>query len=233
MIKTRIAWNKGLTGEEYKKHYKNSFSGTFKEGHMPWNTGKKGIHLCIKAEWKKGDIPWNKGLKTGSLSEETKKKLSKIHKGHLVSKETREKLSKANKGQIPWCKGKHFTEEHKIKLSENNAHYWLGKHPSEEARNKMSLAAKGEKHYNWQGGISKEPYPFNFNKELKELIRGRDNYQCQLCGMPECENIKKLSIHHIDYNKKNLNPNNLISLCSKCHTKTNFKRKYWTEYFSK
>lgn len=36
-----------------------------------------------------------------------------------------------------------------------------------------------------------------------------------------------------DYNKKNCNPNNLITLCHKCHQKTNFNRKKWTKYFSK
>ncbi|NQU99405.1 MAG: HNH endonuclease [Parcubacteria group bacterium] len=47
------------------------------------------------------------------------------------------------------------------------------------------------------------------------------------------ENKEKLSIHHIDYNKQNNNPNNLISLCRKCHVKTNFNRNYWKYYFLK
>jgi hypothetical protein len=44
---------------------------------------------------------------------------------------------------------------------------------------------------------------------------------------------KKLQIHHIDYNKKNNNLNNLISLCLSCHTKTGFNRSYWEKYFKK
>jgi hypothetical protein len=36
-----------------------------------------------------------------------------------------------------------------------------------------------------------------------------------------------LDIHHIDYDKNNLQENNLISLCQKCHGKTNFNREYW------
>ena len=45
-------------------------------------------------------------------------------------------------------------------------------------------------------------------------------------------NIKrKLDVHHIDYDKKNNDPKNLISLCRKCHMKTNKNRKYWTKYF--
>ena len=97
----------------------------------------------------------------------------------------------------------------------------------------MSESRKREKHPNWQGGISFEPYSIQFNKELKELIRRRDNYQCQICGMLEVENIRKLDVHHINYNKKNCLPSNLISLCRKCHIKTNTNREYWKEYFLK
>ena len=34
----------------------------------------------------------------------------------------------------------------------------------------------------------------------------------------------------IDYNKKNLDPKNLISLCKNCHSKTNTDREYWSRY---
>lgn len=34
-----------------------------KKGHIPWNRGKKGIHLSPKSEFKKGFTPWNKGVK--------------------------------------------------------------------------------------------------------------------------------------------------------------------------
>ncbi len=82
--------------------------------------------------------------------------------------------------------------------------------------------AKGEKfNPNWRGGISKEPYPFNFNDRLKELIRERDDYKCQLCGVPQVECMEKLHIHHIDHDKDNLNPNNLMAFCRRCHTKVN------------
>ena len=37
----------------------------------------------------------------------------------------------------------------------------------------------------------------------------------------------------IDYNKINLDPVNLISLCRSCHAKTSFNREYWQEYFQK
>lgn len=90
-----------------------------------------------------------------------------------------------------------------------------------------------EKNSAWLGGISFEPYGLEFNKQLKEQIRERDNYVCQECGFHQGLLKKKLNIHHVDYNKKNNNPENLISLCSSCHMQTGFKREDWTEYFSK
>lgn len=75
-------------------------------------------------------------------------------------------------------------------------------------------------------------YPINFNNSLKELIRNRDNRKCQICGCPEIECDKKLDVHHIDYNKENYDKNNLISLCHRCHMKTNANRNYWEDYFT-
>lgn len=46
-----------------------------------------------------------------------------------------------------------------------------------------------------------------------------------------CGSNENLVVHHIDYDKKNNNHNNLITLCSICHGKTNGNRKYWIKYF--
>lgn len=89
----------------------------------------------------------------------------------------------------------------------------------------------------WLGGKSFEPYGVAFNKKLKEQMRIRDNYRCQQCFRHENELFtksgkkRKLYIHHIDYNKRNNNPENLISLCINCHGQTNFSRKDWNKHF--
>ncbi|MCK9371411.1 HNH endonuclease [Candidatus Dojkabacteria bacterium] len=70
-----------------------------------------------------------------------------------------------------------------------------------------------------------------FNEKLKEIIRDRDGRKCRICGNSELENGKKLDCHHINYDKEDNNPKNLISLCHSCHTKTNHNRKKWTKYF--
>ena len=75
-------------------------------------------------------------------------------------------------------------------------------------------------------------YPMDWTDDLRESIRRRDGYVCQLCGIHQGELkgfIKKLDVHHIDYNKDNLDPDNLITLCKNCHMKTNYNRNYWAE----
>jgi len=90
-----------------------------------------------------------------------------------------------------------------------------------------SILYKKENNPCWKGGISSEPYPFEFNDQLKKQVRYRDNYVCQNCNKTQEENNKALCVHHIDYNKDNLELSNLISLCASCHTKTNHDRDYW------
>ena len=93
----------------------------------------------------------------------------------------------------------------------------------------------GENNPNWKGGRSFEPYSHEFNKELKEQIRKRDNYICQNCSMTEEEHLivvgKELSVHHIDYNKENCNKNNLITTCLWCNSRANHNRNYWHNYY--
>ncbi len=74
-------------------------------------------------------------------------------------------------------------------------------------------------------------YPNNFNDKLKEQIRFRDYYECQTCGIKQENYYRKLDVHHIDYDKENLEVNNLISLCSKCNINANYNKDYWYAYF--
>jgi hypothetical protein len=102
-------------------------------------------------------------------------------------------------------------------------------------RPEHSLLMLGTNNPNFKNWASLEPYSKEFNENLKEQIRNRDNHECQYCHKKEIEELKefnrRLNIHHIDYNKKNCDEDNLISLCEKCHCKTNFNRNYWTNFF--
>ena len=99
----------------------------------------------------------HKGMFGKKQSDETREKMRKSHKGEKNyfyskhhSKETRKKISEAKKNisdetrkKISEAhKGKKLSEEHKRKISENNRKYWIGKHHSEETKQKMSKAKK-------------------------------------------------------------------------------------------
>ena len=141
----------------------------------------------------------------------------------------------------PFCKskrGEHVGEKHpyfqkkrSLIAIEKNRLGHIGLKHSDDTKRKMSEAHSKEKHWNWKGGASYEKYSVNFDNQLKDRIRVRDNFKCQLCGVPELETGRKMSVHHIDYNKHNYNDNNLICLCVSCHMKTNFHRVDWLTYF--
>ncbi len=80
-------------------------------------------------------------------------------------------------------------------------------------------------------GLSPRGYPAGWINTLKESIRERDGHACRLCGKSQEDNARLLSTHHIDYDKENLDPRNLLSLCMSCHSKTNRDRARWTRYF--
>lgn len=87
----------------------------------------------------------------------------------------------------------------------------------------------GKKNPMYIHGQSYNPYPRNFNKQLKRKIFIRDHFTCQKCTKyPN----NSLVVHHIDYTKTNCKENNLISLCQKCNLKVNYDRDYWYAYFT-
>ncbi len=141
------------------------------------------------------------------------------------------------KGRKPWNTGRKRPprpEEWKRKLSENA--WCRGKEMPPETRKKIGDAVRdhfktnprprGENHHSWRGG--KSPYPTEFNIKLKQKIRERDNYTCQISSCDKLGN----PVHHIDYDKTNNESKNLITLCKSCHSQTNTKREYWFNYFN-
>ncbi len=257
MAKVYCACGCGKQFEEVSKwHRKRRYihghghsSGGFKKGHIPRSKGLKGYTNF--GSFKKGQASAFKGRKH---SKETKKKMSIMRLGkpsslkgtknpNIVGEknpmkrlENRIKLSKIMKGR------KH-SEETKKKM---RGRIW-----SKESREKLSKSLKGkysgsknyfynksfalELHPNWQGGKSFEPYTSDFNIRFKERIRERDGYTCQLCNLFEEDHLKlhkkRLTIHHIDYNKLNTFPQNCITLCTRCNLLVNKDREIWTRHF--
>lgn len=166
-------------------------------------------------------------------SEETRRKMSLVRIGKKHSLETKKKLSELHMGKLPWNKGNNsklevkctscdkLFKKQKSRISDNNfcsrkcfyLYFILNNHPL------------------WQGGISFEPYGLDFNIKFKEGIRERDNRCCVICNKTEEELKELLSVHHIDYDKKNSFPQNCVSLCRNHHSETNFNRTHWTKFF--
>ena len=88
----------------------------------------------------------------------------------------------------------------------------------------------GHGHWNWRGGISCEPYcDVWLDKEFKDSIKKRDGNKCL---NPECNGIiKRLCLHHINYNKKDCRLENLITICLSCNTKANYDREWHEAWY--
>ena len=143
--------------------------------------------------------------KRWKMSKQARKNVSKGQTGRKLSKQHKEKIKNKLKGR----KRPPLTKKWKKKIS-------------------LTKGGTGVPYEN-------SNYPEEFNGKLKEKIRYRDKYKCQLCNLTQRKHIKlrkeKLQIHHIDYNKENNKETNLICLCYKCNPKVNANRDYWTKYF--
>lgn len=184
---------------------------------------KKGSHCTKETKKKMRDV---KIGKNNPMYDKTGNKSPLFGRHHLI--ETILKISERLSGENNPNYGKHFSDEHKEKIGKAN----LGKKRTEEAIEKMRAVPHpfGENSKNWKGGISFESYPSEFNDALKQQIRERDDFTCQLHWKENDE--RKLNVHHIDYDKENNNPWNLISLCRNCHSKTGANRDSWINFFS-
>lgn len=227
--------------EETRRKLSNAQKG--KKGEKAYWYGK---HLSKEARRK-----MSKSHKGKHLSGETRQKLSESHIQYYRNHpEVCAMISEANRGEMnPFYgkhpsdearkknreahKGKHHSGEARKKMSESHKgekNHFFGKRHTEEARRKMREAEKGEKNHNWQGGISFEPYCPKFNEAFKESVREEFGRVCFLCPKTEEQNGRKLSIHHVNYNKDCLCDSSncyFVPLCISCHTKTNFNRDYW------
>jgi len=188
------------------------------------NLKGKSAKLCFRCEYKtrKGIPSKLKGIKIAENN------CKCIQCGKLFHKCKAE----IKRGQGKFCSKKCFGISKKVNrpcvdcgIQVSNTHY----------KRCSSCARKRELNPNWVGGISRLPYHIDFDENLKESIRKRDNYECQLCYMTEEEHIvvlgRKLAVHHIDYDKSNSAPKNLLTLCNQCNSRVNFNREYWYEKF--
>jgi len=191
---------------------------------------KKHYHKCLDCD--KLIVPKAKRCHSCAMKERKKN-------GFILSSKSRKKLSKRMKKNNP-MKNPKIAKKVKDTNRKNGSYEKVrvrmlnggGKKAWESMiKNGNREYLYGEKHPNWRGGISFEPYDINFNNKFKRAIRKRDNQICMLCGIHREKLKRALDVHHIDYNKLLSIPQNCVSLCTSCHTKTNWNRKNWTKFF--
>jgi len=170
----------------------------------------------------------NKKVKCKQCDKEFKIPLSRFnkYKNHFCSNECQGKYESTENNPLYLrikiaCKqcGKTFLKQPRFKKYKNFC--------SKKCYQKYNV---GENSCGYIDGRSFKPYCDKFNNILKEKIRERDNYKCQLCGKTSDQENQKLTVHHIHYDKENCNPD-LITLCRSCNGKVNKHRDYWEEYF--
>lgn len=166
-----------------------------------------------KVTWSKYYKRWNMYLKghhhkNKKVSEETKKKISDAVKKRGFFKEynkTKEHKLKV----IASNKNRNVTKETKKKISNS----LIGFKHSEETKSKIKCSRFElikEKAPNWKGGVYK--YTTGWVK-LRPEIKERDNNKCIYC-----KTKRNLHVHHINENKKDIRPMNLVTLCGSCHS---------------
>lgn len=95
---------------------------------------------------------------------------------------------------------------------------------------KHSREMTGEGNGRYVHGQAASPYPKGWTVTFRSAIRARDGNTCRLCFMAAADHGKALCVHHIDYQKANLDPANLITLCRFCHGKMHGKPKQRAEW---
>lgn len=152
----------------------------------------------------------------------------------IIAKNPSEKARKARtrwqRAGVEWMQSE---EGRKFNSERNKGDRNPAKKPGVGA--KISAAKMGERNWMygrygslnpaWQGGCYR--YVRAFEQTRPEILE-RDNYTCQLCGEPGD------NVHHINYERLNNDPGNLITLCHKHHMGTNNgdkNRASWQAYF--
>ena len=222
--KIRVS-NSGENNPKYGKTYEEYYGEEeAKEIKKKLSKSSEGREQSLEARRKMSVAKKGKTFEEiyGVKSEDMKDNLRiKLIGQHFQTKESKERIRQASTER--W-QDEEYRRECIMRIS--NAF-------SMERKKRYSERFTGENNPNWRGGVWIDPYPPEFNEEFKTLIRERDNHTCQLCGKTKEENGRKLDVHHIYYDKSNsdMDSKRFVALCSRCNSKVNFNREYWTKFF--
>lgn len=171
--------------------------------HWYWEVYKGEVPDGYRASYKDGN-PLNIEPENIILisPEEFGKVVSERLMGHGFSDETLQKMSEAKAG-------KPLSDEHKLNIGNASRQLW--------AEGRFDKVHIGENNKHWRGGVEKN-YPREFSLKLKAEIKERDKYKCRICSTGLYKS-RYAPIHHINGNRNDNNPENLILLCNDCHSK--------------
>ncbi len=187
----------------------------FKLGHNTRVLESTRRYICTK-----GRTPWNKGKSHPSAIGNT---YGKVLKGRWLktTDESRAEIAKlcsqsgmtnkeiADKFDVCTVTVNRIMNEFGVRRP-NNGQFNSGFTP-------WNKGLCGPDSIGWKGGASTLPYGPEFTRSLKKKIRNRDGHTCQNCGKTKEEHWRTLEVHHIDHDKFNNHPSNLITLCSSCN----------------
>ena len=162
-----------------------------------------GVYISLN---RRGGVKGKSGVY--SKSKEHKRKISET-----LKRKYKEGLLKSNlegKSYKPWL-GKHHSEETKEKISQNSARYWLGR--------KDKGGMKKEKHWHWkedrtQLATNEKKHLDSRYREWSFTVKNRDNWECQIENS-DC--LGRMEAHHIlrwkNFPELRYEVNNGITLC--------------------
>jgi hypothetical protein len=193
----------------------------------------------IKAAWARGvyDTPeYKKRLSEASRSgstPEVRQKRSEAMKAYYANNpDARQKTSDAIRNALnrPDVK-KMRSDAQKTRFAKPEERRKTSEAVS-KAMNKPKVLMKisGPNNHRWKGGIKCEPYCDAWlDWEYKQDLMERDENRC---WNPDCWGTNDdLCLHHINYDKKDCRPINLITLCVSCNSRANSNRDYWRRLY--
>lgn len=200
-------------------------------------------------DWKTRNKHWNETMSKKSIKEkkEIYKKVSETMKKHYqeqgpwnLSNKKKSILNKATPENKWFIRGKQSSNEKIIAICSDCKNKFISrranlakqeeKHPGEIYCLKCKVNDKRNPGYiDGRKFNGKDSYTLKFfDNEFRQMIIKKQDYVCPIC---EEELEQGAHLHHIDYDKKNDNKDNLIFLHSSCHMRTNFNREFWKIFF--
>jgi len=210
----------------------------FEEWRRKLSKAKRGHIVSDETREKMRDANLGRGLGR-IVSEETREKLRDVNLGRVVSEETREKLRSAQLG-------KHHLEETREKMrgtrgtNAREPNPMFGKVLSKETRIKQSCAKQGISISEFDGFKRAEFYCELWNGEFRERVLGFFGYVCMYpgCGKTQEEEGRRLSVHHVNYDKQTccreneeVSSRKFVTLCNRHNLAVNYDRELWERYF--